>query len=88
MDVFIDQLIAEFEAANPDIDVERTHYENEALRDQFQTAALAEAASEVVRVPNDFAGPFSALDIVAPIDQLFDQKFLDQFFPGALSPPS
>ncbi|MGC9082690.1 MAG: sugar ABC transporter substrate-binding protein [Anaerolineae bacterium] len=86
VDVFLDQLIAEFEAANPDVDVERTHYENEALRDQFQTAALAEAAPEVVRVPNDFAGPFSALDIIAPIDQLFDQVFLDQFFPGSLQP--
>ena len=86
VDVFLDQLIAEFEAANPNIDVERTHYENEALRDQFQTAALAEAAPEVVRVPNDFAGPFSALDIVAPITDLFDQAFLDQFFPGALQP--
>jgi arabinogalactan oligomer/maltooligosaccharide transport system substrate-binding protein len=86
VDVFLDQLIAEFEAANPDINVERTHYENEALRDQFQTAALAEAAPEVVRVPNDFAGPFSALDIIAPVDQLFDKAFLDQFFPGSLQP--
>ncbi|WP_299024601.1 extracellular solute-binding protein [uncultured Thermanaerothrix sp.] len=86
VDVFIDKLIAEFMAASPNIKVERTHYENEALRDQFQTAALANAAPEVVRVPNDFAGPFSKLDIVAPVDQLFDQAFLDQFFPGALEP--
>lgn len=86
VDVFIDQLITEFMAANPNIKVERTHYDNEALRDQFQTAALANAAPEVVRVPNDFAGPFSKLDIVAPVDQLFDQAFLDQFFPGALEP--
>ena len=28
VDVFIDGLIADFEAANPDITVERTHYEN------------------------------------------------------------
>jgi arabinogalactan oligomer / maltooligosaccharide transport system substrate-binding protein len=86
VDTFIDQLISEFQAANPNITVERTHYENEALRDQFQTASLAGAAPEVVRVPNDFAGPFSALDIVAPINQLFDDKFLSQFFPGSLDP--
>lgn len=84
VDVFIDGLIADFQAANPNITVERTHYENEALRDQFQTAALADSAPEVVRVPNDFAGPFSKLEIIAPIDQVFDQAFLDQFFPGAL----
>ncbi len=86
VDVFLDQLIAEFQAANPNITVQRTHYENEALRDQFQTAALAEAAPEVVRVPNDFAGPFSQLDIVAPVDELFEKSFLGQFFEGALGP--
>ena len=86
VDVFIDQQIADFQAANPTITVERTHYENEALRDQFQTASLANAAPDVVRVPNDFAGPFSTLDIVAPMDKLFDKKFLGQFFQGALDP--
>lgn len=86
VDVFIDQVISEFQAQYPYITVTRTHYENEALRDQFQTASLADVAPEVVRVPNDFAGPFSVLDIIAPIDQLFDQAFLDQFFSGALGP--
>lgn len=86
VDVFIDELIAEFTAAFPYITVERTHYENEALRDQFQTASLAEAAPDVVRVPNDFAGPFSTLQIVAPISDLFDDGFLAQFFDGALGP--
>jgi arabinogalactan oligomer/maltooligosaccharide transport system substrate-binding protein len=86
VDVFIDELIAEFQAAYPYITVERTHFENEALRDQFQTASLAEAAPDVVRVPNDFAGPFSTLQIVAPIADLFDDAFLAQFFDGALGP--
>jgi arabinogalactan oligomer/maltooligosaccharide transport system substrate-binding protein len=86
VDVFIDQLIADFTAEHPNVTIERTHYDNEALRDQFQTASLANAAPDLVRVPNDFAGPFSTLDIVAPIDQLFDQAFLDQFFPGSLGP--
>jgi len=86
VDVFIDQLISEFQTQYPYITVQRTHYENEALRDQFQTASIAGAAPELVRVPNDFAGPFSKLEIVAPINQLFDQTFLDQFFPGSLGP--
>ena len=86
VDVFIDELIAEFEAAFPYITIERTHYENEALRDQFQTASLAEAAPEVVRVPNDFAGPFSELQIVTPITDLFDDAFLADFFEGSLGP--
>ena len=86
VDVFIDGLIADFQTANPNITVERTHYENEALRDQFQTASLANAAPDVVRVPNDFAGPFSTLQIIAPVDALYDDAFLGQFFPGSLDP--
>jgi arabinogalactan oligomer / maltooligosaccharide transport system substrate-binding protein len=86
VDVFIDQLIANFQTQYPSITVERTHYENEALRDQFQTASLAQAAPDIVRVPNDFAGPFSVLDIIAPIDSLFSKSFLSQFFQGALDP--
>lgn len=79
-------MIADFQAANPNITVERTHYENEALRDQFQTAALADSAPDVVRVPNDFAGPFSTLEIIAPANAMFDDAFLGQFFPGSLDP--
>ena len=86
VDVFIDQLIANFQTQYPTITVERTHYENEALRDQFQTASLAQSAPDVVRVPNDFAGPFSVLDIIAPIDSLFSKSFQSQFFQGALDP--
>jgi len=86
VDTFIDQLIADFQTANPNITIVRTHYENEALRDQFQTASLAGAAPDIVRVPNDFAGPFSQLQIVCPVSDLFDQTFLSQFFPGSLDP--
>lgn len=86
VDVFIDQMVANFQTQYPTITVERTHYENEALRDQFQTASLAYAAADVVRVPNDFAGPFSALDIIASVDQLFPKSFLNQFYQGALDP--
>jgi basic membrane lipoprotein Med (substrate-binding protein (PBP1-ABC) superfamily)/maltose-binding protein MalE len=55
------------------------------LRTQFQTAALAGQAPEIIRCPNDFAGPFSAMDIILPITDMFDQEFLDTFLPGALA---
>ena len=81
-------LIADFQAANPNITVERTHYENEALRDQFQTASIAEAAPDVVRVPNDFAGPFSTLEIIAPMDASVRRCLPRSVLPGALDPAS
>jgi len=86
VDVFLDELIADFMAKNPNIEVERTHYGNEELRDQFQTAGLAGAGPELVRCPNDFAGPFSTLELLAPVEDIFDAAFLDEFFPGALGP--
>ena len=84
-DVVLYPLIDEFMAANPNIVVETTHYGNEALRDQFQSASLAGAAPDLVRCPSDFAGLFSTMGLLTPIEDMFDQAFLDTFFPGALA---
>jgi arabinogalactan oligomer/maltooligosaccharide transport system substrate-binding protein len=84
VDAFLDELVTDFMKAYPNIMVERVHYGNEELRDQFQAASLAGAAPELVRVPNDFAGPFSALGIIAKATDVFDKAFLDQFIPEAL----
>ncbi|MBC7234001.1 MAG: extracellular solute-binding protein [Chloroflexi bacterium] len=78
-------LVNEFMAANPNIVVEVTNYGNEELRTQFQTASLAGEAPEIIRCPNDFAGPFSVMGILLPITDMFDQAFLDNFVPGALA---
>lgn len=86
VDAFLDELVANFMAKNLNIEVERTHYGDEELRDRFQTAGLAGAGPELVRCPNDFAGPFSTLELLAPVGDIFDAAFLDQFFPGALGP--
>ena len=86
VDVLLDELGNAFMTANPGIKVERSHFGNEELRDQFQTASLAGQAPTLVRVPNDFAGPFSELDIIGPVADIYDPAFLDQFFKGALDP--
>jgi len=78
-------LVNEFMAANPNIEVEVTNYGNEELRTQFQTAALAGSAPEIFRGPNDPAGVFSTMGIILPIKDMFDQKYLDTFLPGALA---
>ena len=86
VDVLLDELGNAFMTANPGIKVERSHFGNEELRDQFQTASLAGQAPTLVRVPNDFAGPFSELDIIGPVADIYDPAFLGQFFQGALDP--
>jgi len=84
VDVLLDELAVGFMEANPHIKVERVHFTNEELRDQFQAASLAGEAPVLVRAPSEFAGPFSELDIILPVTGLYDQAFLDQFFVGAL----
>ena len=81
----LDPLVNEFMAANSNITVERTHYGNEELRTQFQTASLAGQAPDLFRGPNDPIGVFAAMGIVLPVTDMFDQAFLDTFLPGALA---
>ena len=38
-----------------------------------------------MRAPGEFAGPFSELGIVHPLDAIFGNDFLDQYLPGALA---
>src|SRR5207237_784833 len=60
----LDHVIADFEKANPTIKIKRSHYKTEDLRTQFQTAAMGGGGADVVLAPNDFAGPFSVMNII------------------------
>jgi arabinogalactan oligomer/maltooligosaccharide transport system substrate-binding protein len=44
----------------------------EALREDFQTASLAGTAPDLLWTVNDHAGPFTAADLIQPVDGLFD----------------
>lgn len=63
----LDKVIVGFEAANPGIKIKRAHYKTEDLRTQFQTAAMGGGGGDLVLAPNDFAGPFSVMNIIAPV---------------------
>lgn len=84
-DVLLDALGAEFMQANPDIAVKRVHYSYDDLRNQFRIQSFNGQPPELVRAAGEFAGPFSELGIVRPIDQIFARDFLDQYFAGALA---
>jgi len=84
-DVLLDELGATFMKANPDIVVKRVHYSYDDLRNEFRVRSLNGQPPELVRAPGEFAGPFSELGIVHPLDQIFARDFLDQYFAGALA---
>jgi len=79
---FNQALAKAFTEANPNITIEVVHKTNvEELREDFQTAALAGSSPDLLWTVNDHAGPFTAAELIQPVDDLFD---LSIYVPGAL----
>lgn len=77
----LDELIQSFEAANKGVKVKRSHYKTEDLRTQYQIAALGNSGADLLLAPNDFAGPFSIMGIIQPVQSWADLK---RFNPAVL----
>lgn len=74
-----DELATEFEEANPNITITRTHFETEDLRTSFQNASLAgdpSAAPTLIYGPNDNVGVFYASGVIQPITNILSDEFL------------
>jgi arabinogalactan oligomer/maltooligosaccharide transport system substrate-binding protein len=76
---FLDGLFREFQAASPGTVVTRVHYGNEQLRDQFKTAAMGRGGADVLIAPSDFAGTFSIMGLIAPMERLGEAARLERF---------
>jgi arabinogalactan oligomer/maltooligosaccharide transport system substrate-binding protein len=83
--VVLDELTGAFMKENPNIQVKRTHFSTEDLRQQYRTALSEGKSPELVRGAGELAGPFGDLEIVRPLEGIIPQSFLDGFFPGALA---
>lgn len=71
-------------AANPGIKITALYKETEELRSGFQIAAIGGAGPDIVYGPSDQVGPFQVMQIVLPLDTLFDKDYLSKFIPMAL----
>jgi len=80
----LDGLITEFQAANKNITVKRTHYETEALRKNYTTASLGTTGPDIVLGPNDNLGVFVPGSLVQPIDTILGADFMATIDPNAL----
>jgi arabinogalactan oligomer/maltooligosaccharide transport system substrate-binding protein len=79
---FSEALADAFHEANPNITVEIVKKKDvEELREDFQTAALAGSTPDLLWTVNDHAGPFTAAELIQPVDGIFD---LSAYVPGAL----
>jgi arabinogalactan oligomer/maltooligosaccharide transport system substrate-binding protein len=59
---------------NPNVTIEVLNKETEALREDFQTAALAGTAPDLLWSVSDHAGPFTTAGLIQPVDNFFDMS--------------
>ncbi len=66
----IKKMAAAFMAANQGVTIEVVQKETEVLREDFQTASLAGSAPQLLWTVSDHAGPFTAADLIRPVDDV------------------
>ncbi len=78
--VVMDELIALFEKANPDVKVERSHFETEDLRKNFMAAAIGGSGPDVVFGPNDNLGVFVPGGFILSMEKVYGKDALVKKF--------
>ncbi len=70
---YVNSLAEAYMAVQPHVTVEVVKKKDvEELREDFQTAALAGASPDLLWTVNDHAGPFTAAELIQPVDDLVD----------------
>lgn len=71
---FIDQICDDYKKlpGNENVTITRVHYGTEDLRSQYQTAAIAGTAPDLIMCPSDFGGVFAVAGFIRAVDDLFD----------------
>ncbi len=75
---YVQALADAYTAANPTVTFQVVNKEVETLREDFQTASLANAAPDLLWTVSDHVGPFQAADLIMPVDGVMDtSKFVE-----------
>ena len=77
--VVLEAQLQKFMKLHPEVEVEQLFKETEELRSGFIVAAIAGQGPEIVYGPADQVGPFQVMDIILPLEGLFDKAYLDEF---------
>lgn len=73
-----------FEKNNPEIKIRATYRETEELRSSFQSAAMGGSGPHLIYGPSDQIGPFSAMGLISPLEDILPEIFWNQFDPLAV----
>jgi len=80
------ELVAKFEAANPNIHVELIRDNDKSYYDKLTTQMTAGAGPDIARVEPPKAAQYIAAGYAAPLDDIIPASDVSQFFPGTLEP--
>ncbi len=83
--VVLERQLWKYMELHPEVRVEQLYKETEELRSGYIIAAIARQGPDLVYGPSDQIGPFQVMDIILPLEQLFDSTYLEQFHPKALT---
>lgn len=83
--VILEAQLKRFMAQNPGITAEAIYKETEELRSGFIVAAIAGQGPDLVYGPSDQVGPFEVMGIIEPLEQFFEQEYLERFIPKGLT---
>jgi len=70
---FVKKLTDAYTALHPNVVIEVVNKDVELLREDFQTASLAGDAPEILWTVADHVGPFTAADLILPLDDMVDK---------------
>jgi maltose-binding protein MalE len=83
--LILEDQIDRYMKQNPDIVVEQLYKETEELRSGYIIAAIAGQGPDLIYGPSDQVGPFQVMDIIQPLENLFDREYLESFNQKALT---
>ncbi len=73
-----------YEHQNPQIKINLTYRETEELRSSYQAAAMGGSGPELIYGPSDQVGPFSVMNIIKPLNDLFPVDYFHSFVKNAV----
>jgi multiple sugar transport system substrate-binding protein len=79
-------LVKQFEAANPNIQVQLVRDNDASYYDKLVTQIIGGAGPDIARVEPPKAVQYITAQYAAPLDQWFPKSFRSQFFPSTMSP--
>ena len=71
---FVQKLTNDYKALHSNVTIEVVNKDVELLREDFQTASLAGEAPELLWTVADHIGPFTAADLILPLNDLVDRS--------------